>query len=184
MSRFDDYDCDEYYPNQADLWHANVKRALAGKRGKKALAELREALRALPEKRLIEGALCTVGDKRIENAGPYSRDDLLAKVERDGEGVCAVGAYVWFKKVKAGMDPQQAFEELPTLLDVDGGDWETAEAGKHAGMTFTLASTLAYRNDQSFEGMTPERRYEAFMEWLDEKLGDAEVASAQAEPGG
>lgn len=169
MSRFGDYDYDEEYANAAALWQANARRALAGKRGKKALAELREALLALPTPRLIEGALCTVGEARRERAG-YSRDDLMAKVERDGEGVCAVGAFVWFKKVKAGMDPQEAFGSLPTLLDVDGGDWETAQAGRDAGMTYTLASTLAYRNDASYEGMTPEARYEAFMAWLDEQL--------------
>ena len=94
----------------------------------------------------------------------------MEKIERQGEGVCAIGAFVWFKKVKAGMDPQEAFESLPTLLDVDGGDWETAQAGKNAGMTYTLASTLAYRNDATYEGMTPEARYEAFMKWLDEQL--------------
>jgi tetratricopeptide (TPR) repeat protein len=174
MSRFGDYDYDEYYPNQAELWRANAERALKGKRGRKALAELREALRALPDKRLIEGALCTVGEARLATAA-YSRDDLVEKVQRDGEGVCAVGAYVWFKKVKAGMDPQEAFEQLPTLLDVDSGDYETALAGQRAGMTYVLASTLAYRNDQTYEGMTPERRYEAFMEWLDDQLAEVMV---------
>ena len=177
MSRFDDggYD-DEYFPNQAELWHANVRRALSGKRGRKALAELRDALRALPEKRLIEGALCTVNHAVRGEGLIYTRIELEDKVKRDGEGVCAVGAYIWFKKVKAGMDPQEAFDALPTLLDVDGGDWETAEAGKHAGMTFTLASTLAYRNDMTYEEMTPEERYEAFMKWLDERLAEPAAA--------
>ena len=41
---------------------------------------------------------------------------------------------------------------------------------KRAGMTYTLASSLAYRNDESYDGMTPEERYEAFMEWLDKQL--------------
>lgn len=172
MSRFGDYDYDPDYPNQAELWYANLDRALAGKRGKKALAELREALLALPEKRLIEGALCTVGgaERRAEAVGQWSRDDLEVKLATDGEGVCAVGAYVWFKKVKAGADPAAAFADLPTLLDSDGDDWQTAEAGKQAGLTYTLASHLAYRNDESFAGMTPEERYEAFMAWLDDQL--------------
>lgn len=172
MSRFDDYESDEYYPNQAELWQANVKRALSGKRGRKALAELREALLALPSKRLISGALCTVGAARPATHA-YSRADLEDKIERDGEGVCAIGAYVWYRKVKAGMDPQAAFEDLPTLLDVDGAaDYETALEGQRAGMTFTLAHALAYRNDGSYEGMRPEKRYEVFMAWLDEQLAD------------
>lgn len=166
---------DEYFPNQVELWQANVERALSGKRGRKALAELREAMLALPEKRLIAGALCTVGGvARVkQSASRYYQDDLHVKLASEGEGVCAIGAYVWFKKVKAGADPQAAFEELPTLLDSDGGaDYETAEAGRAAGLTFTLASTLAYRNDSRYEGMSPEDRYVAFMEWLDEQLAE------------
>ena len=102
MSRFyDDYE--EYFPNQGELWHANVQRALKGKRGRKALAELREALLALPDKRLIAGALCTVGgvEKRVEpRSDPrgWYRQDFEAKLDREGEGVCAIGAYLWLKK--------------------------------------------------------------------------------------
>lgn len=173
MSRFGEWDYEEPFPNAAALWQANVSRALKGRRGRKALAELREALRALPEKKLIEGALCTVGSEKRAARLNYSGDELREKVERDGEGVCAVGAYVWFKRVKAGADPQEAFDSLPTLLDVDGGEWETAEAGKQAGLTYTLATTLAYRNDASYEDMTPEERYEKFMAWLDEQLTGA-----------
>lgn len=181
MSRFDDYDDDEQFPNQGEFWHANVKRALAGKRGKKALAELRDALLALPEKRLIAGALCTVGgvEQRADVGGHWYREDLAYKVEKEGEGVCAIGAYLWFKKVKAGADPRAAFDELPTLLDSEGaGDWETAQAGKAAGLTFTLAWALASRNDSAFDDLTPEQRYDAFMGWLDEQLLDLEPAHA------
>ena len=173
MSRFDDYYDGEDFPNQAALWYANVQRALGGKRGKKALAELREALLALPEKRLIAGALCTVGgvERRAADHGKWYQEDFSAKIESDGEGVCAIGAYLWFKKVKAGADPRTAFDDLPTLLDVDGdSDYQTAEHGRAAGLTFTLAQTLAYRNDEAFEGMTPEQRYDAFMGWLDGQL--------------
>lgn len=175
MSRFDDYDDGEYFPNQGELWRANVERALAGRRGKKALAELREALLALPEKRLIAGALCTVGGvkQRAVDHGVWYRQDLEDKVKSEGEGVCAIGAYLWFKKVKAGADPQAAFDELPTLLDADGdSDYLTAQAGRYAGLTFTLASTLAYRNDSVFDSMTPEGRYDAFLKWLNEHLAE------------
>ena len=172
MSRFGDYDDYPDYPNASDLWEANLRRALAGKRGKKALAELREALLALPERRLIAGALCTVGADRLAPQA-YSRGDLEEKIERDGEGGCAIGAYVWYRKVKAGMDPQAAFAELPTLLDVVGNaEVQTAEAGKRAGLTFTLAQSLAYRNDEEFGGMTPEVRYRRFMEWIDHQLSE------------
>lgn len=193
MSRFSsDYD-DEYFPNQAALWQANARRALKGKKGRKALAELRDALRALPEKRLIAGALCTVGglerpdiaeklaeeERRHEENpqwGNWYRDEATSKVKEEGEGVCAIGAYLWHREVKAGTDPEEAFAKLPTLLDIDGGDYETARAGHEAGLTFTLAWQLAWRNDEEYDGLSPEERYESFMRWLDEELGDAVAA--------
>jgi hypothetical protein len=182
MSRFGDDGDPPEYANASDLWEANVRRALAGKRGKKALAELREALRALPEKRLISGALCTVGGMDRPDApspprdddrwpgGGWAREELAIKLEEEGQGVCAIGAFLWHKKVKAGADPRAAFEELPMLLDSEHDGWETAIEGKKAGLTYTLASSLAYQNDESYGGMTPEERYTAFMAWLDEQL--------------
>lgn len=175
MSRFEFYEYEEEYNNAAELWQANTKRALAGKKGRKALAELREALLALPEKKLISGALCTVGGMdRIDPARDRYGDQaygLDAKLATEGEGVCAIGAYLWFKKVKAGMDPQEAFLDLPLLLDSDGeAGIATADAGHRAGLTFVLAWELAYRNDGIWEAMTPEERYVAFMAWIDGKL--------------
>jgi hypothetical protein len=61
MSRYYDYEGEEEFPGQAALQQANWDRALKGKNGRRFLALLREALMALPEHRLIEGALCTVG---------------------------------------------------------------------------------------------------------------------------
>lgn len=179
MSRFDDYDYDydEGFSNQGELWHANAQRALKGKKGRKALAELREALLALPEKRLISGALCTVdAEDRVRQRHEFGRGDLAEHVKREGEGVCAIGAYVWYRKVKAGADPQAAFAGLPTMLDSDGGmDYETANAGQRAGLTFVLAWTLAQKNDSEYElgNLSPEDRYEAFMAWLDTELAGA-----------
>lgn len=75
MSRFD-YDGDgdglPYW-----LWESNVSRALGGRRGQQALAEMEAALLALPEPKLVEGHLAIDG------------------------GVCAIGAYVAHKKAQA-----------------------------------------------------------------------------------
>lgn len=64
MSRFEEYDDydgdDKYNGNGWAMWDKRAQLALAGKRGRKALADLREAILALPEKRLIGDALCTV----------------------------------------------------------------------------------------------------------------------------
>lgn len=180
MSRYGDPDYDEDFPNQAALWTANAERALKGKRGKKALAELREALLNLPEKKLIERALCTVGaDKR--RPAPmtlpdgsvrqsWALGDFEEVISEQGEGVCAVGAYLWWKRVKSGEDPQAAFEALPTLLDVDTDISETAWMGQKAGLTYPLAWELAYRNDETYEGLTAEERYTKFLEWIEKEL--------------
>jgi tetratricopeptide (TPR) repeat protein len=182
MSRVGDWDEPPDYDNAGELWAANAARALKGKRGRAALRDLREALLHLPEKRLIARALCTVG---AENRRPkslthpdgtvhasWSLGDFNEVVEQEGEGVCAVGAYVWWKKVKAGADPEEAFAALPTLLDADTDISETAYEGQKAGMTYTLAWELAFRNDGTYEALTPELRYEAFLNWLDKAISD------------
>lgn len=164
MSRYSDDDYDPEYPNAGYLWQKRIELALAGRRGKKALADLKAALEALPEKRLIEGALCTVGGDR---AGKYGLpEDLIAQ----GPGVCAMGAYLWHQKVKAGMDPAAAFESLPTLDDESSSIHETADAGVAAGLVYSLAWEIAYTNDERFGSLSPEERYERFVRWIDEQL--------------
>ena len=200
MSRGGNDDYDENFPNEWAFWERRMKLACTSKRGRKALAELREALLALPEKRLIEGAVCTVGaearrgkwtaegskswqemDPKYRPADPWyeERDALDQVVRHDGEGVCAVGAYAWYRKVKAGVDPAAAFAELPDVA-YTGEDAlaETADLGKEAGLTRTLAWELAYRNDETYDRCTPEERYEKFLAWIDQELGDREASHA------
>lgn len=173
------YDGDDDFPGQGELWWANYARALRGKRGRKALADLRDALLALPEKRLISGALSTVHlRERLasepQGCHPYLLDEITARIGSDGEGVCAIGAYVWHQRVKSGMDAAEAFDSLPIIVDSDGGDLAmTAGAATEAGMTFVLAYGLADRNDETYYSLSPEARYEAFMEWLDKELAVA-----------
>jgi len=166
MSRYWDDGDDGGIP--AELWEANLARALKGKRGQKALAELREALLALPEHALISGALCTVNSgKRREDMGrwvPWPLDD------GQPEGVCLVGAYAWHRKVKAGADPAEAFDSLPTLDDENHDMYETAELGVQAGLTFTLAYDLAFKNDEWWASCTPGERWQKALAWIDEVL--------------
>jgi hypothetical protein len=213
MSRYREYDDFEGQPEEIlamGRWEHNARAALKGKRGRKALAELREALMALPEHRLIEGAVCTVGaparraallaeaqadaertrqgrirwaaehpdwaGAQANAARPAEPDttwveELDDHVKRDGEGVCAVGAFAWYRKVSAGMDPAEAFASLPDLAD-EGSDalTETADLGRDAGLTYTLAWELAYRNDETFGSCTPEERWEKFAAWIDREL--------------
>jgi hypothetical protein len=171
MSRYE-YDGEAAMPY--GLWRANVKRAMSSRRGRQALCDLREALLALPEPVLIEGALCSVNPQQRASAyhHEWMRNSARSNFEDMGEGVCAIGAYMWHRKVKAGMDPAEAFDSLPTLLDSESDLHDTAKlAQAEADITYTLAWELAYKNDETFEGMTPEERYTAFLAWIDAELG-------------
>ena len=208
MSRFGDYDDFDGEPEQIlaqGRWEQNARRVLTSKRGRQALRDLREALLALPEPRLIDSALCTVGGparvpdvtqaeideaaRRYEERGRpldheqwvrwerESREEQRAAIgavaELGGEGVCVNGALLWHQKVKAGMDAAEAFAALPNIADGDGeGDAleRTAHAGQEAGLAYTLAWELAYRNDETYGGKTPEERHAAFLEWIDKQL--------------
>lgn len=192
MSRCGEYDdWDPNFPNEDAFWRANAERALKGKRGRKALADLREALMALPERRLIANAFSTVAVETVDTSAPVpkwgepgfdfttyrthqdaqERNTLLAE---QGHGVCSVAAYVWHQKVKAGADPQEALKELPLLPDYDGdGSWHTEQQGVAAGLTKYVAWTLMQRNDDHLDHLTPEGRWQAVVDWIDEQLGQA-----------
>lgn len=93
------YSEDENFPGQFELWQANCERSLRGKHGQEELKELRAALLAMPDKRLIYGLL-----------------------EADGE-VCAIGAYARHKGLDLSKyDPEDATDEvgieagMPTLV--------------------------------------------------------------------
>jgi hypothetical protein len=217
MTRFKDYDNDdEFAVLDYGRWQRNSRAALKSRRGRKALAEIRDALLALPEKRLIEGALCTVGgvsrvadvtDEEIdayigslkeaglwgdrdfrEHTATFMRSDraeereqIAENIEGQGCGVCLNGALLWHRLVKGGMDPGEAFASLPTVItDNDGDplDATAALAAKDAGIAYTLAWNLAYRNDETYGKMTPEQRYEAFLAWINDELGEPEESAA------
>lgn len=62
MSRFGDWDYDsgcEDWPNQTAMQSHNIERTLYGQKGQKLLAEILDALLALPRRRLIDGDLVT-----------------------------------------------------------------------------------------------------------------------------
>lgn len=94
------YSEDEDFPGQFGLWQGNVQRSLRGKKGQAELRELKAALLALPEKRLIIGAL-----------------------ERDGE-VCAIAAYAKYKGLSLA-----EYKPDPELYDEDVDSDEVGIAG-------------------------------------------------------
>jgi hypothetical protein len=221
MSRYSDsdYGDDELAVLAQGRWQRNARATLKSKRGRKALAEIRDALLALPEPRLIEGALCTVGGPervpevtdaeiddhvaRLRGAGLYRDDDARRdetarwmREDREDErravaesigslgqgcGVCVNGALLWHRLVKGGMTPDEAFAALPSAATSDDGDLmgETARiAEKDAGIAYTLAYELAFRNDETYQRMTPEERWSAFLAWINAELGDSVPAAA------
>lgn len=207
MSRYIDHSDDDS-PDMVlarGRWQRNARAVLKSTRGRKALTAIRAALLALPEKRLIEGALCTVGGPdrvpevteaeidahvaRLKEAGGwderYHSRERAAKImrldrekERDaitentgargqGCGVCVNGALLWHRLVQEGLDPDEAFAALPSIAGSELG--ETALiTEKDAGIAYTLAWELAYRNDETYRRITPEERWTAFLTWIEE----------------
>jgi hypothetical protein len=229
-SDYDDYDEEDGQEERQRQWRENYAAALRSESGRRFLRDFRDALLALPEHKLIQSAMCTVGgadqrapkmseqDKaayaaqyaglpRFSDAGAQRwaemeargraelhargraelhargraelHDDLAGLIAREGEGVCAVGAFLWHRKVKEGAGPAEAFASLPLLFDHEEGDplTDTADLGKQAGVAWELAWELAYMNDETFRGKTPEERHAAFVAWIDEQLAGLPAAS-------
>lgn len=143
MTRFgcdgDDWDYGRYC-----LWGQAMSGALSGKRGQTALADLEQALLALPQKRLIEGALAF-----------------------DGE-VCAVGALVLQNRCAVGEDRASVLAELEqAAFDHDNPSDQTASYGvKYGRMAYAMAWRIAELNDEDCAGSTPEWRYEYVLAWV------------------
>lgn len=208
MSRFEEYEGDEDFNNQGEFWLKRAQLALEGRRGKAALRELREALEALPEKRLISGAVCSVGVRSKLEAMPVQLEsprrtqagepvlyrnpdrreleEFVEKHEGEPEGVCAMGAFVWYRKVKGGMDPAEAFASVPVIPDTDySSASETARLGRdELGLAYVLAWTIAEQNDgeYGFGNLTPEERYGAFIAWIDEELAKPPLTRPTPKP--
>lgn len=179
MSRVDDYDGgDEYFPNQWALWQQAFERAKKSKRGLKALEDVRAALLALPEKRLISRALCTVGKgaELADEPDPYGeREDVLEQ----GEGVCVVGAYAWYKRVEGGMTAEEAFRSLPFGPDYDDPSVTVTE-GTKAGLRETIGWWLMSVNDNSFEGADPEARYAGVLRFVEDQIAAHPAVAARS----
>ncbi len=154
MSRIN-YQDDEDYPGQFNIWNANVLRSVKGRAGQLALRELEAALLALPTKRLIRGALAD-----------------------DGE-VCAVGCLVLALRVKAGEDRAEVLTELEAS---DPDDDEAAQRlATPLGIPHMVGWKLVALNDielkdrwqlggQRFEDVTPEERYMEILAWVQEHI--------------
>lgn len=161
MSRFND-DGDWDY-GRWSLWEQATTKALEGRRGQAALADLEAALLALPEHRLIESHLAHEGE------------------------VCAVGALVLHNRCAAG---ESRAAVMADLEQIDRSVWDdagyasdvTASTGKRYGrMAYAMAWRIAELNDEDFRGVSPEERFTRVLAWVRQALGRPEALSpAQA----
>lgn len=159
-SRFDDYEGDGLVAD--GLWFQRVRTSLRGKRGQAILAELEEALLALPTKRLISGALAGSRGERLYD-WQVSPDKPVVVPTPTGD-VCLVGALALHRKVKAGKSVQEALVEL--VDEDDDGPYSTARTGENLGMSWSMAWHLGWVNDEEFRKATPEERYEKALAWV------------------
>ena len=132
MSRIT-YTEEEAFAGQVALWQANCARSLRGKKGQAELFALREALLALPVKRLL-------------------RDELY----NDAGEVCAIGAYGKYK----GVD----------IFKYDPEDTCHDDIGVEGGMPRLVAWKVVEMNDEEFDRVSPEQRYEKMLSWVESLL--------------
>jgi hypothetical protein len=127
----------DYYDDhwQLGIWRGQVASAIRGRRGQAFLRELIEALDALPEKRLIRGALQTV---------PAFIPPNIALPQ-----VCAIGAV----GVRRGIDLDRLDQQAPRVI---------ADA---LGIAHQLVSEIEYMNDDAAWTATPESRWHAMRAW-------------------
>lgn len=152
MSR--EWEGDDYVSE--GLWNGRVAMATRSRRGKAALRELRDALLALPEKRLLRHHLAL-----------------------DGQ-VCALGAWLKGKRCGAGEAPAAVQADLERYGD-NGTEIDTLYAAQEAGMTFTLAWEIGQLNDyDGVPGETPEQTYARVLAWVDAQLALPGLGTAAA----
>ncbi len=137
MSRFGEYGDDDGLPGH---WHEiDVARSIDGPKGQRRMREIVDALLALPERVLIEGAISArCGDE-------------------PSPSVCFVGAIALHKgvevaRIRRGWEDQY-------------GGMDTITLGKQAGLTLALANRCAALNDVTWEGVDPEERWRRAYRW-------------------
>lgn len=144
-----------FYPNEdgdalsQGRWEHNLSRSIAGKKGQAALRELRQALLALPEPKLVTGLFTTA------------------------EGLCCtLGALAAYRKGREeGISITEAARALHDAVDPEDSDLHVEE-GKKAGLSETLAWHLGYQNDDSYEfgRASPEERFAGVLCWVNENI--------------
>ena len=131
------YTEDEDFPGQFNIWQANCRRSLRGKRGQAALKRLDAALLAMPEKALRSGKL----------------------VAHDGS-VCAIGALARAEGKLPEPEPLYGGEEEDDLDDT--ADWATDNLDIPKLVAWKVVAQNDFHNDTVWElAEGPLRQWEA-----------------------
>lgn len=132
------------------LWRGTVERSIRGKRGQAILKELKEALLAMPEKKLCS--------------------EFFANAET-GE-VCALGAVALKRRLDSGMERSLAMVEIEKKYP----EYDDAEmVCKEFNISSALAKEITYINDEYYNRhATPEQRYANVLKWTLENISQEE----------
>jgi hypothetical protein len=148
VSRYQDRD-DDFDPLAYGRWQVNARRVLQSKRGRKALRDLRGALYALPERRLIASAMCTVG-------GADARAPVMTAGQAAAEAAATADAYgeedaaryaEWSRR-----ESQQGHDRLAGHIAEDGEGvcavgayawWQLILKGYDPDVAFAMLPTLS-----------------------------------------
>jgi hypothetical protein len=173
MSRIDE----GYEPDDTEsflrscAFTANIRRAEAGKKGKRFFAELEAALLALPDKKLANGALTR--PPRTMTVDGFEVLRFFPDWKDCGE-YCALGAVAVKRAMDAGKTKLQALKELADEDEEDDYDmgWDKIEgAAAHLRISMPLAYAIVDENDEGGpHNETPEQRYERVLAWVRRKL--------------
>jgi hypothetical protein len=163
-----------YTDDQEDQWafiryRGAVTSAIRGKRGQAFLREMLASLDAMPDKRLITGALVFDGQPDIP-WNPYPHEDVIVggdqlvtgrgEVVRVGD-VCAIGSV----GIARGLD----------MSGVDPHD--PPQVSGAFGISEALAREIVYENDEGcYRPETPEQRFERMRNWILSLLRDGSAA--------
>lgn len=151
-------DCDG--PDITGLWEANIRRALTGKKGQRALRDVQAALQQMAmnlDYVFPEWMPATSGPRLIS-------DDLIR-----GSDVCTIGALIRYRL------PLNQFQQIKSqwcscFYPGEGGSFaleSTINRAMDLGMTRTLAYVLADLNDRpGYSSETPEQRYKRVLHWI------------------
>jgi hypothetical protein len=151
---YDDYDDDETPEDRAQAWDCKVRAALRSEQGRAHLAAIRDALLALPVKRLISGALCTVGgvDARLPAISEAERAAIEAKEAAFRAEMNIDLGPDWPRKM-ARMEQSCREDDREKLADVIG------ENGGAEGVC--LVGAYLWHRKVTLDGATPDEAFAA-----------------------